>query len=48
MQSPDYDLSTAQTEIDLLLKYFNDFQDKGIKGSKLFAMEIAEEFKVSV
>ena len=24
-QSPDYDLSTAQTEIDQLLKYFNDF-----------------------
>ncbi|XP_065651006.1 uncharacterized protein LOC136079211 [Hydra vulgaris] len=47
MQSPDYDLSTAQTEIDQLLKYFNDFRDKGIKDAKLFAMEIAEEFEVS-
>ncbi|XP_065658996.1 zinc finger MYM-type protein 1-like [Hydra vulgaris] len=48
MQSPDYDLSTAQTEIDQLLKYFNDFRDKGIKGAKLFAMEIAEELEVSL
>ncbi|XP_065675826.1 uncharacterized protein LOC136092033 [Hydra vulgaris] len=46
-QSPDYDLSTAQTEIDQLLKYFNDFCDKGIKDAKLFAMEIAEELEVS-
>ncbi|XP_065667711.1 uncharacterized protein LOC136088003 [Hydra vulgaris] len=47
IQSPDYDLSTAQTEIDQLLKYFNDFRDKGIKDAKLFAMEIAEELEVS-
>ena len=43
IQSPDYDQSTAQTKIDQLLKYFNDFQDKGIKDSKLFAMEIAQK-----
>ncbi|XP_065650292.1 uncharacterized protein LOC136078447 [Hydra vulgaris] len=36
IQSPDYDLSTAQTEIDQLLNYFNDFHDKGIKDAKLF------------
>ncbi|XP_065649334.1 uncharacterized protein LOC136078165 [Hydra vulgaris] len=47
MQSLDYDLSTAQTEIDQLLKYFNDFRDKGIKDAKRFAMEIAEELEVS-
>ncbi|XP_065652884.1 uncharacterized protein LOC136080199 [Hydra vulgaris] len=46
-KSSDYDLSTAQTEIDQLLKYFNDFRDKGIKDAKLFAMEIAEELEVS-
>ncbi|XP_065654831.1 uncharacterized protein LOC136081444 [Hydra vulgaris] len=46
-QSPDYDLSTAQTEIDQLFKYFNDLRDKGIKDAKHFAMEIAEELEVS-
>ncbi|XP_065662852.1 uncharacterized protein LOC136085470 [Hydra vulgaris] len=48
MQSSDYDLSTAQTKIDQLLKYFNDFRDKGIKDAKPFAMEIAEELEVSL
>ncbi|XP_065671697.1 uncharacterized protein LOC136089574 [Hydra vulgaris] len=48
MQFPDYDLSTAQTEIDQLLKYFNDFRDKGTKDAKIFAMETAEELEVSL
>ncbi|XP_065645568.1 uncharacterized protein LOC136076034 [Hydra vulgaris] len=47
MQSPNYDLSTAQTKIDQLLKYFNDFRDKRINDAKLFAMEILEELEVS-
>ncbi|XP_065674033.1 uncharacterized protein LOC136090979 [Hydra vulgaris] len=47
MQSLDYYLSTAQTEIDQLLKYFNNFRDKGIEDDKLLAMEIAEELEVS-
>ncbi|XP_065651260.1 uncharacterized protein LOC136079449 [Hydra vulgaris] len=47
LQTAFFDLSTAQTEIDQLLKYFNEFRDKGIKDAKLFAMEIAEVLEVS-
>ena len=47
IQSSDYNLSTAQTEIDQLLKYINDFRDKRIKAARHFALEIAEELTVS-
>ncbi|XP_065642993.1 uncharacterized protein LOC136074586 [Hydra vulgaris] len=44
MQSPDYDLSTAQTEIDQLLKYLMTFVIKELRMPNF--LEIAEELEV--
>ncbi|XP_065673948.1 uncharacterized protein LOC136090900 [Hydra vulgaris] len=40
MQSPDYDLSTAQIEIDQLLKYFNDFHEPILNPETQYVVEV--------